>query len=90
MVLVDRHCKIIVSCTYEDGNPVLMEDLKFLRQLIEDDTQFLEITALGKELAWNVVKLWMRSEGRNLTNFQVRFFTSSGCAAKAGILLTSR
>ena len=60
-----------MSCTYEDGNPVLMEDLKFLRQLIEDDNQFLEITALGKELAWNVVKLWMHSEGRNLTNFQV-------------------
>jgi hypothetical protein len=70
MVSLARHCKIIVSCTYEDGNPVLMEDLRFLRQLVEDDNQFLEITALGKELAWKVMKLWMESAGRNLTNFQ--------------------
>ena len=60
-----------MSCTYEDGNPVLMEDLKFLRQLIEDDNQFLEVTALGSKLAWRVMKLWMTSAGRTLNNYQV-------------------
>ena len=28
------HCKIVVSCTYEEGNPALTEDLKFLRAMI--------------------------------------------------------
>ena len=33
------HCKIVVSCTYEEGNPALMQDLNFLRQMVEDDRQ---------------------------------------------------
>ena len=66
------HCKIVVSCTYEDGNPALMQDLTFLRQMFEDDSQFLEVTALGSELAWNVMKLWMENAGRTLTNYQWR------------------
>ena len=44
--------QIVVSCTYEEGKPALMQDLKFLRQMIEDDNQFLEVTALGSQLAW--------------------------------------
>ena len=42
-------CQIVVSCTYEEGKPALMQDLKFLRQMIEDDHQFLEVTALGSQ-----------------------------------------
>ena len=38
--------------------------------MIEDDNQFLEITALGSELAWRVMKLWMQSAGRTLNNYQ--------------------
>ena len=34
--------------------------------------QFLSITPLGAELAWRVMKLWMRSAGRSLTNYQWR------------------
>ena len=66
------HCKIVVSCTYKEGNPALMQDLQFLRQMFEDDDQFLEVTALGTELAWRVMKLWMENAGRTLTNFQWR------------------
>ena len=43
-------CQIVVSCTYEEGKPALMQDLKFLRQMIEDDHQFLEVTALGSQV----------------------------------------
>ena len=39
--------------------------------MIEDDNQFLEVTALGSELAWRVMKLWMTSAGRTLNNYQV-------------------
>jgi hypothetical protein len=44
---------------------------RFLRQMIEDDNQFLEVTALGSKLAWRVMKLWMTSAGRTLNNYQV-------------------
>jgi len=69
---IPPHCKIVVSCTYEEGNPALMQDVNFLRQLFEDDNQFLEVTALGTELSWTVMKLWMASAGRSLNNFQWR------------------
>ena len=69
---IPPNCKIVVSCTYEEGKPALMQDLKFLRQMIEDDNQFLEVTALGSELAWRVMKLWMKSAGRTLNNYQWR------------------
>merc|ERR1711971_1291534 len=69
---IPPHCKIVVSCTYEEGNPALMQDVNFLRQLFEDDNQFLEVTALGTELSWTVMKLWMDSAGRSLNNFQWR------------------
>ena len=36
---IPPHCKIVVSCTYEEGNPQLMQDLNFLRQMIVDDSQ---------------------------------------------------
>ena len=49
--------QIVVSCTYEEGKPALMQvlgnshsrfqkyfqDLNFLRQMVEDDNQFLEV-----------------------------------------------
>ena len=65
-------CKIVVSCTYEEGNPVLMQDLNFLRSMIEDSTQFLEVTSIGTKLAWRIMKLWMKSAGRTLNNYQWR------------------
>ena len=49
-----------------------IQDLKFLRAMIEDDKQFLEVTALGSKLAWRVMKLWMQSAGRTLNNYQVK------------------
>ena len=33
---------------------------------------FLEVQALGEDLAWKVIKLWMESEGRDLNNYQWR------------------
>ena len=62
----------MVSCTYEEGNPQLMQDLNFLRAMFEADEQFLEVTALGSELSWRVMQLWMKSAGRSLNNFQWR------------------
>ena len=32
----------------------------------------MEVQALGEDLAWKVIKLWMESEGRDLNNYQWR------------------
>ena len=40
--------------------------------MIEDEENFLEVKALGEDLAWRVIKLWMQSAGRDLNNYQVR------------------
>ena len=69
---IPLNCKIVVSCTYEEGKKASMQDLNFLRQMIEDDNQFQVVTALGQELAGIVMKLWMKSAGRTLNNYQWR------------------
>jgi hypothetical protein len=33
---------------------------------------FLEVRALGEDLAWKVIKLWMEAAGRDLNNYQWR------------------
>ena len=54
--------------------------------MIEDDNQFLEVTALGSELAWRVMKLWMKSAGRTLNNYQESFTSSADFLLIANIL----
>ncbi len=51
-----RHCKIIVSCTKEENNPLLCQDYELLTKMIEDVQNFLEVRALGEELAWKVIQ----------------------------------
>ena len=72
-----RHCKIIVSCTKEDNNPALCEDYKCLKLMVEDQDNFLEVTPLGKEMAWKVIKLWMQGAGRDLNNYQWRLVANA-------------
>ena len=67
-----RHCKIIVSCTKEGNNPALCQDYELLIRMIDDEDNFLEVNALGEDLAWKVIKLWMETAGRDLNNYQWR------------------
>ena len=69
---IPPHCKIVITCTWEKGNPILVQNLSFIKQMIMEEEQFLEVTALGKKLAWRVMNLWMKSAGRTLNNFQWR------------------
>ena len=66
------YCKFIVSITVEERKPETFENLNSLKELIEDESHFLEVTALGKDLAWTIMKLWMKTAGRDLTNYQWR------------------
>ena len=73
------HCKLVLSCTREDNNPALCADYKFLTMMIDDSEQFMEVTPLGKEMAWKVMKLWMKSAGRDLNNYQWRVVANAVC-----------
>ena len=71
------HCKLVVSVTCEDSKKETLDNLKCLRSMIENDDQFLNVKELGKQLAWHVTKLWMKSASRDLTNFQWRLVANA-------------
>ena len=66
------HCKIVVSCTREEEKPHLCKDYDVLTKMVHTPDNFLEVTELGSELAFSVMKSWMRSAGRDLNNYQWR------------------
>lgn len=50
------HCKIILSCANQDSNPSVSKVYHMLRRLIDVDENFIEVTALGEDLAMNIIK----------------------------------
>ena len=66
------HCKIVVSVTREEGNASLCQYYEDLTRMVTDTNNFLEVKALGEELAYEVIKLWMNTAGRDLNNYQWR------------------
>lgn len=50
------HSKIILSCANEESNPTVSREYHFLRRMIDIDENFVEVTALGEDLAMNVIK----------------------------------
>ena len=71
------HCKLVVSVTCEENKKETLDNLKCLRSMIENDGQFLKVTELGKQLAWHVTKLWMKTASRDLTNYQWRLVANA-------------
>ena len=47
------------------------------RMMIDVEENFLEVTPLGKDMAWRVMKLWMKSAGRDLNNYQWRLVANA-------------
>lgn len=45
--------------------------------MIDVEENFIEVTALGEELAMNVIKMWMRTACRDLTNYQWRLVANA-------------
>lgn len=50
------NCKIILSCANQDSNPSVSKVYHMLRRLIDIDENFIEVTALGEDLAMNIIK----------------------------------
>ena len=76
------HCKIVVSCTREEGNPALCKIYEDLTEMVTDTNNFMEVKQLGAEMAYDVIRKWMKTEytieglpvkvSRDLTNYQWR------------------
>ncbi|XP_013168603.1 PREDICTED: NACHT and WD repeat domain-containing protein 2 [Papilio xuthus] len=71
------HCKIIVTCACEEANPEVSKEYDVLRRMIDSEDNFLEVKALGEDLAMQVLKLWMASAARDLTNYQWRLVSNA-------------
>ncbi|XP_069163973.1 NACHT and WD repeat domain-containing protein 2 [Procambarus clarkii] len=69
--------KIVVSCVSEENDPELSKDYTLLRRMIDDENQFLEVTALGEDLAMDIIKKWMNTAKRDLNNYQWRVVSNA-------------
>lgn len=48
--------KIIVTCACEEANPDVSKEYDVLRRMIDSEDSFLEVKALGEDLAMQVLK----------------------------------
>ncbi|XP_045112132.1 NACHT and WD repeat domain-containing protein 2-like isoform X2 [Portunus trituberculatus] len=69
--------KIVVSCVSEEGDPELSKDYILLRRMIDNVDNFLEVTALGEDLAMDIIKKWMHTAKRDLNNYQWRVVSNA-------------
>ncbi|XP_026816728.1 NACHT and WD repeat domain-containing protein 2 isoform X2 [Rhopalosiphum maidis] len=72
-----NNCKLLVSVAKEEGNSDVSRDYHVLRRMIDDGEQFIEVTALGEELAEEVIRKWMETAHRDLTNCQWRLVSNA-------------
>jgi len=48
--------QMILSCAAEESNPVISRDYQLLRRMIDTEESFIEVTALGEDLATDVIR----------------------------------
>ncbi|XP_011338040.1 NACHT and WD repeat domain-containing protein 2 isoform X2 [Ooceraea biroi] len=71
------NCKMILSCAAEESNPVISRDYQLLRRMIDTEESFIEVTALGEDLAMDVIRMWMKTARRDLNNYQWRLVANA-------------
>ncbi|XP_018333645.1 NACHT and WD repeat domain-containing protein 2 [Agrilus planipennis] len=71
------HCKIIVSCACEENNVEVSREYYILRKMIDNEENFIEVSALGEDLAIQVIKMWMGTAKRDLNNYQWRLVSNA-------------
>ncbi|XP_059619516.1 NACHT and WD repeat domain-containing protein 2 [Phlebotomus argentipes] len=74
---IPPNCKIIVSCANEESNPTVSREYHLLRRMIDVEDNFVEVRALGEELAMNVIRMWMKTACRDLNNYQWRLVANA-------------
>ncbi|XP_015602008.1 NACHT and WD repeat domain-containing protein 2 isoform X2 [Cephus cinctus] len=72
-----QNCKMILSCAAEESNPIISRDYYLLRRMIDTEESFIEVTALGEDLAMDVTRMWMKTAHRDLNNYQWRLVANA-------------
>lgn len=47
---------MMLSCAAEESNPVISRDYQLLRRMIDTEENFIEVVALGEDLAMDVIR----------------------------------
>jgi NACHT domain- and WD repeat-containing protein len=47
---------VLVTTACEENNPIVSREYNLLRRMIDNSENFIEVTALGEELAMQVIK----------------------------------
>ncbi|XKL66768.1 hypothetical protein PGB90_010188 [Kerria lacca] len=71
------NCKLIVSCAAEEDNIEVSRDYHLLCRMIDANENFIEVTALGEDLAMQVIRMWMKSAFRDLSIYQWRLVANA-------------
>ncbi|XP_063218680.1 NACHT and WD repeat domain-containing protein 2 [Bacillus rossius redtenbacheri] len=71
------HCKLIVSCAAEEKNAEVSQDYHLIRRMIDVDDHFIEVASLGEDLAMQVIRMWMQTAHRDLSNYQWRLVSNA-------------
>ncbi|UYV69119.1 NWD2 [Cordylochernes scorpioides] len=61
-----KNVKIVISSVSE-GECI---DFRFMKRMVNNEDQFIEVPALGEELALYVIKKWLEMGKRDLSNYQ--------------------
>lgn len=56
---------------------MVSQEYHLLRRMIDIEENFIEVTALGEDLAMNVIKMWMATACRDLSNYQWRLVANA-------------
>ncbi|KAL7638639.1 UNVERIFIED_CONTAM: hypothetical protein RMT77_011211 [Armadillidium vulgare] len=67
-----HNVKFVVSAVAEEEDPEISKDFDLLWRMIDTPENFLEVQALGEELAMEIMRKWMETAQRDLNNYQWR------------------
>lgn len=65
-----EYCKMILSCAAEKSNSAITKDYLLLRRMIDKEKNFIELAALGEELAIDIIRYVQSSYVRDFFNFK--------------------
>ncbi|XP_065565326.1 NACHT and WD repeat domain-containing protein 2-like isoform X3 [Artemia franciscana] len=65
-----ENVKVVASCSYEPAKLELSRDYQFLRRIIDAQDNFIEIKALGFDLAIEIIRRWLSEARRDLVQHQ--------------------
>lgn len=61
---------MILSCAAEETNPTISRDYHLLRRMIDTEESFIEVTALGEDLAMDVIRCVFKKKNNVFQSYE--------------------